>query len=141
MNTPRFVTRVGLAVLLLSACKSDEQTWVRGRQVACPCPDGADSVQVCNDDGTGFEACQCDSPSMRDQVDAAAEADSGQSGAVGGSGRAGTTGTGGSAGGTGSSGSAAGGRDGGAIEAGTSGGVVRSRQPCNSHWGKIIRPA
>jgi hypothetical protein len=34
-------------------------TCTPGRQVACACPGGSDGAQVCRDDGTGLEPCQC----------------------------------------------------------------------------------
>lgn len=32
---------------------------VPGAQVECPCPGGVQGVQVCREDGSGFETCQC----------------------------------------------------------------------------------
>lgn len=32
-----------------------------GRQETCPCSDGSEGVQSCNEDGTGYEACSCSS--------------------------------------------------------------------------------
>jgi hypothetical protein len=36
-----------------------ENACVPGVQTACACPDGASSVQLCTDDGSGFGACDC----------------------------------------------------------------------------------
>lgn len=47
--------------LLLGGCGQLDKTCTPGKQEACDCSDGTKSVQVCNDEGSGFEKCQCDS--------------------------------------------------------------------------------
>lgn len=56
----RFLLGVGAlvgVVWLGSAC--GDAACEAGRQVACPCPGGADGVQVCAADGSAFGVCQC----------------------------------------------------------------------------------
>jgi len=53
---------LGLVGLMLgcgaSTSNPSETSCVPGRQIACDCPDGSKSVQVCSESRT-FEACQC----------------------------------------------------------------------------------
>jgi hypothetical protein len=70
-----------------------------GKQEACPCLGGAQGVQVCKYDGTGFSPCVCPDASA-----AGAGGDPGSGGTAGAGGAAGNPNTGGSPGSGGSSG-------------------------------------
>ncbi len=48
-----------LALVAISSCDSTGDVCVPGAQQACACPGGNSSAQVCNADGTGYEACSC----------------------------------------------------------------------------------
>ena len=39
---------------------------VAGQQVACACLGAAEGVQACKDDGSGFEACECEAPTPQE---------------------------------------------------------------------------
>lgn len=55
------------AMMIVIGCGSENPefrdpvggTCVAGQQVECPCPGEEDGVQVCREDGTGFDACSC----------------------------------------------------------------------------------
>lgn len=52
---------VAVAASAVAGCKDEEPGCVPGRQLGCACRDGSQGVQLCNDDGSGFEACECGS--------------------------------------------------------------------------------
>ncbi len=47
------------AALAVGCGDNPAQPCAPGEQISCGCPDEGSGVQVCNDQGTGFEACQC----------------------------------------------------------------------------------
>ncbi len=50
------------ALTVLANCSSDSSAGPvcnAGKQVACDCPAGAQGVQVCKADGSGYDACDC----------------------------------------------------------------------------------
>ncbi len=59
-------TSLGLTLLLsvasLTGCGDDSATATceAGRQIPCACGGGEEGFQRCRDDGSGYEACQCD---------------------------------------------------------------------------------
>ncbi len=98
------VVSLGLAACSANDAATEPESCVPGRQVTCPCPGGAEGVQVCNPDGKSFGACAC------------ASADSGTGGNVSDAGwpdaSGGSTATGGTGGGGGGTGGASGGAGG-----------------------------
>ena len=104
-----------LASFVLLACSSstsDEDSspntqCTPGRQESCACPGGGEGVQVCKQDGSGYEGC------------GGCPGAGGSGGAVGGMG--GSGGTGGATGGTGGTGGATGGTGGTGGTSGTGG--------------------
>jgi hypothetical protein len=120
----------GIAVLslvwaLISACgssDSDDPSCVPGESTSCTGPNGCEGYQVCNDDGTGYEPCECGGGS------------SGTGGGGSGTGGGGSgTGGGGTQSGTGGS-SATGGAgvgSGGLADSGGTGGVLPDCEPAD----------
>ena len=56
---------LGAALVLAPGCGTADTggssggTCTPNQQVSCPCTDGTDSVQVCKEDGSGFDVCHC----------------------------------------------------------------------------------
>lgn len=96
MGYPALPMRCLAALALLLACfagcgddggsgETSTKKCVAGKQIACPCPGGAEGVQVCRSDGSGYDAC--------------IGCGAGGAGGTGGSGAGGSAGSGGGAGG------------------------------------------
>src|SRR5689334_2032717 len=77
-----------------------------GRQVDCPCPDGAPGIQVCANDGSQWGACDCPGTTSGGGTGGTGAA-AGSGGASGSTAMTGGGGTGGTGGASGSAGTGA----------------------------------
>jgi hypothetical protein len=68
-DTTTFTTTTMTTTTVGEESTGDPMVCVPGVQNNCICQTGADGIQVCNEDGTGFGACECIGADASDSVD------------------------------------------------------------------------